>query len=118
MKNKFTNVYLEILNTTLQLLKLNWAVFFFAHSQIFLVGGSSLSTEGQFEAPEKSVADPCKTSVTQSSQTRVLYEVALLVFCGIFASFLAWISLSLTVMIPRPESSLSVKTSVKKILGA
>ena len=51
-------------------------------------------------------------SVTQSSQTRVLHEVALLVFCGILASFLAWISLSLTVMIPRPESSLSVKTSV------
>ena len=63
MKNKFTNVYLEILNTTLQLLKLNWAVFSFgAHSQILLVGGSSLSTE----APEKSVADPCKTSGTIS----------------------------------------------------
>ena len=44
MKNKFTNVYLEILNATLQLLKLNWAVFsFMPHSWIFLVGGSSPS---------------------------------------------------------------------------
>ena len=90
---------------------------FGAHSQIFLVGGSSLSTE----APEKSVADPAAQpkrqleiavslkfhclelprkvslsfignefrSVTQSFQTRVLHEVALLVFCGILASFLA-----------------------------
>ena len=33
---------------------------------------------------------------------------------SILASFLAWISLSLTVVIPRPESSLSVKRSVKR----
>ena len=51
-EEQFTNVYLEILNRTLQFLKWNWA-----------------------------------------------------------ASFLAWISLSLTVVIPRPES---VKRSVKR----
>ena len=36
------------------------------------------------------------------------------VFCGIFASFLDWISLSVSVMIPRPESSLSVNRSVER----
>ena len=53
-------------------------------------------------------------SVTHSFQTRVLHEVALLVFCGILSSFLVWISLSVAVVIPRPESSLYVKRSVKR----
>ena len=43
----------------------------------------------------------------------------LFVFCGILASFLDWISLSVTVVIPRPESSLSVNMQLgRKILGA
>ena len=43
----------------------------------------------------------------------------LFVFCGILASFLDWISLSVTVVIPRPESSLSVNVQLgRKMLGA
>ena len=46
------------------------------------------------------------------------HVVDLSVFCGILASFLDWISLSFTVVIPRPESSLSVNMQVgRKILG-
>ena len=45
--------------------------------------------------------------------------VDLFVFCGILASFLDWISLSVPVVIPRPAFSLSVNKQVgRKILGA
>ena len=140
MNKKFTNVYLEILNTTLQLVKLNWAVFSFAScSRIFFVSGSSLIC---CDPPP----DPCKTIRTQcppvrrslfarigqcevtsrydwsrrfimsfSSQTRVLHVVDLFsLFCGILTSFLAKISLVVTVVIPHPKSSLTVKRSVKR----
>ena len=44
-----------------------------------------------------------------------MYSVVdLFAFCGIFASFLDWISFSVTVMIPRPESSLSINRSVER----
>ena len=51
---------------------------------------------------------------TKLSQTRVLHVVDLFVFCGILASLLAWISVSVTVVILRPQYSLSVKRSVER----
>ena len=99
-------------------------VSFVPHSRIFLVGGPSIS---EIEQCLKNSTDPrkCRCRVPffhQSSRTRVLHEdmlVDLFVFCGILASFLDWISLSVPVVIPRPESSLSVNKQVgRKILGA
>ena len=53
------NVYLELLNITLQLLNFNRVVFSFVpHSRILVVSDSSA------KAPDKSVADPCKRSDT------------------------------------------------------
>ena len=63
------------------------SVSFAPHSRIFLVVGSSIST--------------ARTTV------RNCHVVDLFVFCGILASFLDWISFSVTVVNPRPESSLS-----------
>ena len=51
---------------------------------------------------------------TKLSQTRVLHVVDLFVFCGILTSLLAWISVSVTVVIPSPQYSLSVKRSVER----
>ena len=96
MKNKFTNVYLEILNTTLQFLKLNWAVFSFgAHSRIFLVGGSSLSTETpknqllilakhrtQFPSARRSLFDRCEVISQYDVQYVPLWAFQALPFLG------------------------------------
>ena len=57
--------------------------------------------------------------VIPNSSTPWRHVVDLFVFCVILASFLDWIFLSVTVVIPRPEPSLSVNMQVgRKILGA
>ena len=104
-------------NTIIPKIKLSW-VSFAPHSRIFLVVGSSISTARttvwnwtaslKFYGSTKGV--PC------SSWRHV---VDLFVFCGILASFLDWISSSVTVVNLCPESSLSVNMQVaRKILGA
>ena len=102
------------------------------HSRIFLVGGSSISTARttvrnwtaslkfhRLELPRKC---RCRRkafrSITQWSQTRVLHVVDLFVFFGILASFLDWISLSVTVSDPSSRIFFTCKQVSRKILGA
>ena len=106
-------------DATIAKIKLS-CVSFAPHSRIFLGGGSSIS---EIEQCLKNSTVPRKCGCHgKVFRTRVLHEhmlVDLFVFFGILASFLDWISLSVPVVIPRPEYSLSVNKQVgRKILGA
>ena len=125
MENKFTNVYWKYIKHDVTITKIKLSCVSFApHLRIFLVGGSSISLK--FHGLELLRKCRCHgkafRSLTQcipNSSTPWRHVVDLFVFFGILASFLDWISLSVPVVIPRPESSLSVIKSVESwILGA
>ena len=101
---------LIITNFHLYLIQLGW--------QFFQKFSKSVLKLGRY-CPWKTVSSHLNKFLHRGwAQTRVLHVVDLFVFCGILASFLDWISSSVTVSDPSHGILLIFKQVGRKILGA